>query len=117
MGGRWVRLPHDLGHHLPVQQIGDSNGLVAVGTAPAETDATHEGSAFVTPLVPDGAGAAGLALVDREWPSGLARRNCDRGERDPVAPSPGRVPAGLAAVVLVGAPGGRTPGTPGRWPP
>jgi len=84
--------------HLLVEEVGDGDGFVAVRAVSSEADAAHEGVALVAALFADGAGPAGVALVDGVRFARLGWRERDGREGGMAAATVGGGFAGRRAV-------------------
>ena len=108
--GRWCWSPRvGRGHdgRFVVEQVGDGDGLVAVGAWSADADAAGEGAALLAALFAEEPFTAVGAFVDGDLLAGLGGGDEDGGGRVVVASAERGLAAGCAAVPL---PSGRGEG-------
>src|SRR5258706_10509059 len=101
LGGRGLRWSATCGWWLvPAGDVADRDGFVAVWAEPAEVDADAGVVAVVAPLLAEGAGVAGGALIDGDVAAGGAGWDHDDrlGGRVGVAWAPGGLAAGGGGV-------------------
>src|SRR5262249_31103298 len=105
-------LPVEHDGHLLVEQLGEDDGLVAVGAWPADAGAVGEGAAWLAALFAEEPFPAAGAFVDGDLSSGPGGGDDDCGGRVLVTSAERGLAAGCAAVPLP--PGGGELGSADR---
>lgn len=88
------------GDHLLGEELGDGDGLSAVGAFAAEADLAHERGAVGAALLADGAVGTAVAFVDGDGPSWPALRDPGHRPRGVASASVGGGAAGVGAELL-----------------